>query len=704
MQPELRGFARIADHKSAQRQDTEEGYWFGAGVQSGMVSARDLRMIGVSTDNPEWTDLTCFGPGAALRSVYQQFTIGRDCNIGIVELDLLHPPTQPLSPVHRFAQVSLYEDDGAAGTPGTLLGRCIPLPLSALTYPNTQRYLLPLWVPAAVLKNDVIWVGVSELTYLGPGEAPPFGPREWMDCFLNSRGNRDPGALDFIKSEQSEPPLIIYTLHDDRRIFVRLYEPPESVLMSVPPHVGAPRASSGFRAIIARPQEGSIASAYALGIRPGHGTQPWSAGGYYVIGSGIGNTVQHNALSGIQGGLLDERYHFTELHHDQLAATIGAAGFDAFRTHLYGTGATLSDLSAGAVIYAGAAGLLAGDAAFFCVDRAGGRKGVLIYGAAMGAVPTTLLPDIYTVFHGMNQGSTVGTLTTFSNTDDSSGMWHSRRAKGTEAIPAAVTADSVLYEARASGYNGATMYAAALLRAVATETFSGAQSGTKWLFFARRGGSNTLDVLLELGNQQARLGQAGSAAAPALATVADHDTGSLWPAANCYGFGTNGVLRAYFNASGHFLPELTGTYDVGENATPLRWRYLWSTEVASGNCNSFEALIAPGQNITVGSDKLGASFIAPWAMTIVRCSAYAQVAPTGAAILFDVHKNGTTIWAVQAQRLTIAAGANAGNTSTFGTTALAQGDRLTFDVDQVGSTIAGANVTLEITFRKTALI
>lgn len=64
-------------------------------------------------------------------------------------------------------------------------------------------------------------------------------------------------------------------------------------------------------------------------------------------------------------------------------------------------------------------------------------------------------------------------------------------------------------------------------------------------------------------------------------------------------------------------------------------------------------------------------------------------APTGAALIFDVEKNGTTIYTTKPQ---IAAGATtltAGTLKTDGTEDFAAGDVLTFLVTQVGSTIPG---------------
>jgi len=71
-------------------------------------------------------------------------------------------------------------------------------------------------------------------------------------------------------------------------------------------------------------------------------------------------------------------------------------------------------------------------------------------------------------------------------------------------------------------------------------------------------------------------------------------------------------------------------------------------------------------------------------------------APTGAAIIVDVHKNGTTIFTTQANRPQIAIGANSGASMTFDVTTLANLEYLTLDIDQVGSVIAGANLVIQI--------
>lgn len=82
--------------------------------------------------------------------------------------------------------------------------------------------------------------------------------------------------------------------------------------------------------------------------------------------------------------------------------------------------------------------------------------------------------------------------------------------------------------------------------------------------------------------------------------------------------------------------------------------------------------------------------------TIAQVRASVGTAPTGASLIVDVNRNGTTIYGTQANRPTIAA---SGNTATGGAASngtFSAGDYLTVDVDQVGSTVAGADLTVTV--------
>ena len=92
----------------------------------------------------------------------------------------------------------------------------------------------------------------------------------------------------------------------------------------------------------------------------------------------------------------------------------------------------------------------------------------------------------------------------------------------------------------------------------------------------------------------------------------------------------------------------------------------------------------------------------PWAATILGVTAAVNTAPTGASLIADVNKNGTTIFTTQSNRPTITATTNATTSEpTPGVTAIVAGDYLTVDIDQIGSTVAGADLTVFVRYRKT---
>lgn len=99
--------------------------------------------------------------------------------------------------------------------------------------------------------------------------------------------------------------------------------------------------------------------------------------------------------------------------------------------------------------------------------------------------------------------------------------------------------------------------------------------------------------------------------------------------------------------------------------------------------------------LTTGTDK-APTIVAPCTLTIVKVKVVVKTAPTGAALIVDVNKNGTTIFTTQGGRPSIAIGNTTDDSDTPDVTALAETDKLTIDIDQVGSTIAGADLTVEV--------
>lgn len=95
-------------------------------------------------------------------------------------------------------------------------------------------------------------------------------------------------------------------------------------------------------------------------------------------------------------------------------------------------------------------------------------------------------------------------------------------------------------------------------------------------------------------------------------------------------------------------------------------------------------------------DTKQAQALIPSSYTISKVKIYADTAPTGASLIVDVNKNGTTIFTAQANRPEIAIDGHADDSGTPDVTAIAAGDRLSVDVDQVGSTVAGGNDLLVV--------
>jgi hypothetical protein len=87
--------------------------------------------------------------------------------------------------------------------------------------------------------------------------------------------------------------------------------------------------------------------------------------------------------------------------------------------------------------------------------------------------------------------------------------------------------------------------------------------------------------------------------------------------------------------------------------------------------------------------------------TITAVRASVGTAPTGATVIVDVHKNGTTIFTNQAHRPAIAISGNTATASTIDVTALSAGDYLTVDIDQIGSSTPGSNLTVTVEVAET---
>ena len=100
--------------------------------------------------------------------------------------------------------------------------------------------------------------------------------------------------------------------------------------------------------------------------------------------------------------------------------------------------------------------------------------------------------------------------------------------------------------------------------------------------------------------------------------------------------------------------------------------------------------------VATGAIRMAAEFDG----TVIGCRAMLNTAPTGSSAIFDVHKNGTTIFTTQANRPTVAISAFDSGVAVPDVTAFAIGDYFTIDIDQKGSTIAGSDLALTIQLKR----
>lgn len=99
---------------------------------------------------------------------------------------------------------------------------------------------------------------------------------------------------------------------------------------------------------------------------------------------------------------------------------------------------------------------------------------------------------------------------------------------------------------------------------------------------------------------------------------------------------------------------------------------------------------------TVAVGALNPRWYPPANVTITGVRAYIATAPTGAALTVDLDKNGVNI-----QTITIADGANTAASVVPASPAILATDYLSLDVTQVGSTVAGEDLVIEIEYRLT---
>ena len=132
---------------------------------------------------------------------------------------------------------------------------------------------------------------------------------------------------------------------------------------------------------------------------------------------------------------------------------------------------------------------------------------------------------------------------------------------------------------------------------------------------------------------------------------------------------------------------------------PIYPRKVQQTNKAVGTVLKTVVLTLAGAQ-TVGA-KPTLAFVMPENGVFQTAKARLGTVNTGATFIIDVNKNGTTLYTTQTRRPTIAISANPAvstETAQADVTSLPKGSVVTVDVDQVGSTVAGSDLSVTISY------
>ncbi len=153
----------------------------------------------------------------------------------------------------------------------------------------------------------------------------------------------------------------------------------------------------------------------------------------------------------------------------------------------------------------------------------------------------------------------------------------------------------------------------------------------------------------------------------------------------------------YFTAAAHRATS-AGAADAGQPIVLNAAGQVDSSMLPAGNAVVHMALLYFAGTLEPGASPLRIYNATGQAKTISKVFLACDTAPTGAAIICDVHKNGVTIFTTQAHRPQIPAGTNTGVSTSIDVTTWAADEYLTAHIDQVGSIVAGEDLVLHLVY------
>lgn len=185
-----------------------------------------------------------------------------------------------------------------------------------------------------------------------------------------------------------------------------------------------------------------------------------------------------------------------------------------------------------------------------------------------------------------------------------------------------------------------------------------------------------------------------------LKTTSDANTITLDPGSTDTIDGSATWVLAEDQEAVAIVADISGTPDdwqVVRFGIPLQDGTVTKEKLADG-AKAYDVAFYAGYDQAFVAENIGvqtyAKFIAPRAITLEGVTAKIETAPTGAALIFDVLKNGVSVFSTKPE---IAASNTALTTSGgLSTTSVVAGDVISFVVDQVGSTVRGAGCVFSI--------
>jgi hypothetical protein len=183
--------------------------------------------------------------------------------------------------------------------------------------------------------------------------------------------------------------------------------------------------------------------------------------------------------------------------------------------------------------------------------------------------------------------------------------------------------------------------------------------------------------------QTGATGPAGATGSPGGATGA---TGAVGATGSAGGAGATGATGPAGSAGAAGATGATGSGATGATGA--------QGATGAGGTDHVIATFAREGAISVVTGK--GRWIAPAACTVLGIRLAIDTAPTGASVKCDLNKNATTMFTTQGNRPDIAVSTNSSALAVPDVTAVAAGDVLTVDIDQVGSTIAGADLVANV--------